>query len=201
MKIVTTILVTTVVFLAFGINTQLSGQYEVWQDSMENSLTQFDLNCTTKSIFESKLNVSDIKKTVETENLDLQDMPFLALEFPLKGKEQFAYFVPISCGGTGNCTYLVVTRDPYKFLGTITGQYLYLYSSVEVWPTIITYGHLSAAEGVLHTYKFKNGKYDEVGDGWPIGREGTFLPIQEVEANEMPDFLTQAKKGCEKLGW
>ncbi len=65
---------------------------------------------------------------------------------------------------------------------------------------MITYGNLNVAEGSLHTYLFRNGRYAAVGKAYPIGPVNSTLEIQGVPARKMPKFLDKARAACKGLG-
>ena len=82
----------------------------------------------------------------------------------------------------------------------MNGQYIFVHEHAGLWPRIITYGHLSAIEGVLDTYVFRSGRYRVSGKGYPTGAEGRTLEIQNVPARKMPKFLDNARSACKDLG-
>jgi hypothetical protein len=118
-----------------------------------------------------------------------------AFVFDLNGDRKPEYFVPLDCGGTGNCTWGVFGSNPTRILGLLGGQYIYVHKRAGQWPKMITYGHMSAAEGVLATYGFRKRKYVWLGDEYSTdARGGRF-------GNNVPRFLGKARAGCKNLGY
>jgi hypothetical protein len=75
-----------------------------------------------------------------------------AFAFDLDGDHRSEYFVPLVCGATGNCTWGVFALSPARFLGVVNGEYIYLHKRMGRYPDIVSYGHMSSAEGILSTY-------------------------------------------------
>jgi hypothetical protein len=70
------------------------------------------------------------------------------------------YFVPVSCGATGNCTWLVVGDSPARLLGTVVGaQYVYVSRRGQGWGRLTAYTRVGGDECVITTYAAKHGKY------------------------------------------
>jgi hypothetical protein len=68
--------------------------------------------------------------------------------------------VPFRCGGVGNCDWECLRWNPTRFLGVVNGKYIYVHAQKTHWPDVFGYGHLSAAEGALETYRF-NGRISD----------------------------------------
>jgi hypothetical protein len=86
--------------------------------------------------------------------------------------------------------------NPTRFLGVVNGKYIYVHAQKTHWPDVFGYGHLSAAEGALETYRF-NGRYQRQKNSYPIGDEKQTLEIQSVIGHKLPVVFTLAKKACE----
>jgi hypothetical protein len=71
------------------------------------------------------------------------------------------YIVPFDCGGTGNCSFLIFADHPARILGEINAEYIIFEPQANKWPDIMEYGHMSAGEGVIYGYTFKDGQYQE----------------------------------------
>jgi hypothetical protein len=122
-----------------------------------------------------------------------------AFRFDLNADQQPEYFVPLDCGGTGNCVWGVFAVNPARELGLITGQYLYVHRLKGGWPEVVTYSHLSAVEGSLTTYRFSKRHYSQIGTRYPINNENVDLEIQGGDGNKMPKVLEKAQAGCPEL--
>jgi hypothetical protein len=119
-----------------------------------------------------------------------------AFVFDLNGDHQPEYFVPLDCGGTGNCVWGVFGLNPARELGLISGQYIYLHRIKGQWPELVSYAHLTAVEGSLATYRFSKQRYLQIGVRYPINHGEFALYIQGGQGNKMPAFLERAKAGC-----
>jgi hypothetical protein len=86
------------------------------------------------------------------------------------------------------------TINPAKYLGEITGQYIYTYQSVSRMPTIVTYSHFNAAAGHLHTFQFRKRRFHWLGDSYPIGKI-------DLNGYDLPVFLKNAQPQCREYGW
>ncbi len=177
-----------------------SAQNKHWRKIQGKPLIKFDWNCASSSVY-PKSKLGRQVKTVLRKEKYAEGMPDRAFACDLNLNSKPEYFIPLVCGATGNCTWGVFTLGPTQFLGTVDGQYIYVHKLKGSWPVIITYGHLSASEGVLDTYVFRNGRYRLSGKGYPIGPEDhTFLEIQNVRGHKMPRFLSRARSACKNLG-
>lgn len=193
----------TPLILILASNLSLMAQNRSWYGVTTKPLVKFDFNCASTSAYpDRKLNriVRAAVAGLDTHGLRYADRAF---PFDLNGDRSPEYFVPLSCGATGNCDWAVLALNPARLLGTINGQYIYVYRSAARWPTLITYGHLSAVEGSLTTYRFRKARYEQSGAGYPINhRYGTFgLDIQGGSGHKMPGILERARAGCKTLGY
>jgi hypothetical protein len=119
-----------------------------------------------------------------------------AFAFDLNGDHKLEYFVPLDCGGTGNCTWGLFGLNPARQLGIIVGQYIYVHQIEGQWPTLVSYSHLSAIEGSLTTYHFSQLRYKPFGSRYPVNQGG---PASDIQAggNKLPAFLDKAKSACD----
>lgn len=68
------------------------------------------------------------------------------------------FFVPLSCGATGNCWWGVISSSPARSYGVINGAILQL-TSEHGWPNINVFARIGAGEGTLEVFAFKAGSY------------------------------------------
>jgi hypothetical protein len=111
----------------------------------------------------------------------------------LNGDEKKEYLVRVSCGGTGNCDWAVITRSPIRFLGIIAGQYLYVEKTKGRWPEIKTYTHTSASEGVIATYKYNGKRYRWSGDEKDVNTHLQNVPKPLVRAEALCELHSNPK--------
>jgi len=113
-----------------------------------------------------------------------------AFPFDLNGDGKPEYFVPLGCGGTGNCSWGVFALSPARILGVLGGKFIYVHKRAGHWTDIITYTHMSASEGILATYSFRKKRYVWLGDKYPTNVDTT------LTENDIPKFLKKARGGC-----
>ena len=123
-----------------------------------------------------------------------------AFAFDLNGDGSAELFVPLTCGATGNCGWALLTTDRPRLLGIIGGQYFYVHHLRSRWPIINTYGHLSAVEGSLYTYRFRNNRYVTPKHSYAINHGKYVLDIQGGLGHKMPVFLERARPACKTVG-
>jgi hypothetical protein len=174
-------------------------QNKHWREIERKPLIKFDWNCASPSAYPKLKYGRHVETALRSED-SAGEMPDRAFAFDLNDDGRPEYFIPLVCGAVGNCTWGVFAQGPIRFLGTVNGQYIFVYKRAGGWPGIITYGHLSAMEGVLDTYTFKKGQYRLSGKGYPIGPEDRTLEIQNIPGRKMPKFLDKARRACKNLG-
>ena len=166
-----------------------------WRGVKGKPLVKFDWNCASTEAYSKAHLDGMVRATMKREGFEgggtYADRAFL---FDLNGDRKPEYFVPLICGGTGNCTWGVFGLNPARGLGLVNGQYIYVHKRSSRWPEIITYGHFSASEGHLGTYSFKKNQYAWLGDNYRTEVRGG------IYGNKIPAFLERAREACEKIG-
>jgi hypothetical protein len=165
------------------------------------SLVKFDWNCSSSEAYEKKRLDRIVRLTIDHQNFShVTTWPDRAVAFDLNGDNQSEYFVPLVCGGTGNCAWGLFALGPLRRLAIINGEYIYIQRRRGQWPKLIVYGHLSVVEGTLTTYDMTKGRYVQSSRHLPINRGKFALEIQGGMGNKMPKFLEAAKPLCEAIG-
>jgi hypothetical protein len=193
------ILVLTAIIAMTCDHSSAVAQDKNWLEIRGTPLVKFDWNCSAPSIY-PKAKLSRLVEIAMKREAAVKTWADRAFAFDLNNDGRPEYFVPLVCGATGNCAWGVFALRPARFLGTVDGQYIYIHKRNGRWPGVITYGHLSAAEGALHTYLFRKGRYTPVGRGYPIGPVNRDLEIQGVPGRKMPRFLDRARAACKDIG-
>ncbi len=172
----------------------VTAQTRYWQTIKAKKVITFDWNCARKQAFPKRTLGKIVDRAIPAEDRDRLGT-YGDRAFTMKLTEQGAavYFVPTVCGGTGNCTWRLYSISPLKYLGEINGQYIYTHQSEQEMPVIITYTHMSAAEGILSTYSPRSGKYRWLGDEYKVDS-------RKLEGRRMPRFLERAKRQCKDYG-
>jgi hypothetical protein len=183
-----------------GPNSFLIAQHRLWRSAQRSALTKFDWNCAEPSWHpQARLNEL-VQAALRREHDGPQRFADRTFSFDLNGDRSDEIFVPLTCGATGNCGWALLTTNPSRLLGIIRGQNLYVHRLRGQWPVIITYGHLSAVEGSLTTYRFLKNRYLPLGKTYEINHGEYDLDIQGGRGHKMPAFLERAKAACTALG-
>jgi hypothetical protein len=190
-------LFTMAFFLMPGFSAFAQNKY--WREVRGKPLVNFDWNCASRSTY-PKPKLNRLVKTALRNEKFVVRWPDRAFAFDLNHDGRPEYFVPLTCGAVGNCSWGVYALRPARSLGIVFGQFIYVHKQAARWPRIITYEHMSAAEGVLDTYEFRRGQYRPLGKGYAIGPEDRTMEIQKVRGHRMPRFLDQAHRACKNLG-
>jgi len=169
-----------------------NAQNRRWRVMKSQKLVAFGVDCAQTESFPSQALSKIVHEAIPPEfRGDPLAHGDLAFTINLQKHGPNVYFVPTVCGASGNCTWLLYTIHPVKYLGKINAQTIYTYQSSQGMPMIIAYGHVSAFEGGLSTYVAKKGKYDRLGDEYDID-------TQRKNGHRMPTFLETAKLQCKE---
>ena len=192
---------TLIVLMTAAVTMPANSQTGRWRKFQGRPLIKFDWGCASPSAYPA----AKLKRVVKTSMARRDFSGFgtwgdRAFAFDLNNDRRLEYFVPLDCGGTGNCYWGIFALNPTRELGLIGGEYIYVHRLKGRWPDLVTYGHLSAMEGSLHTYRFSGKRYASVGSSYPINHTEFALDIQGGMGHKMPAFLEKAKLGCESLG-
>lgn len=175
----------------------ITAQTRQWRELRRQPLVKFSWACATPSTYPgAKLN-GIVKRTMKREQFDgFGTWGERAFAFDLNGDRRLEYFVPLDCGGTGNCYWGVYALNPLRELGLINGEYVYVHRHAGRWPTILTYTHVTAMEGGLTTYRINNANHYVPRSRYAINNGVAYLDIQETVGIKMPAFLERAKPAC-----
>jgi hypothetical protein len=185
--------------LVVGANSAVVAQSRLWRSIQGKPVTQFDFNCAETSWHPRPQLNEIIQDALRREDTGVSRYGDRAFGFDLNGDGRTERFVPLTCGATGNCQWAVLQTDRPRLLGVISGQILYVYR-LRSWPIIITYSHVSAIEGALSTYRYRNNKYLPSGEDYAINHGTSGLDVQGGRGHKMPPFLARARKACKDVG-
>ena len=194
-------LIIVMILLGTGPLFSTSAQGNPWGKLRHRRLVRLDWNCASASAYPSR-NLDRIVKLVMKRNdfSGVGSWGDRAFAFDLNGDRRLEYFVPLDCGATGNCVWGVFATNPARELGVITGKYIYVHRLRDRWPELVTYGHFSAVEGSLTTYRFGKRRYSPIGPSFPISHWSFDLDIQGGTGNKMPSIFERARAACESVG-
>jgi len=82
-----------------------------------------------------------------------------AFLFDLNGNGANEYFVRLSCGATGNCTWGIFSDRPARLRGTFTAWFFYIHRRGGAWNPLTTYTREGGDQGVIATLRNRHGTY------------------------------------------
>jgi hypothetical protein len=185
------------IFLIATALIQANAQTQNWPNFRGKSLVKFDWSCATPAAYPSARLTRVVNRAMKQNEFGgFGSWADRAFAFDLNGDHKLEFFVPLDCGGTGNCTWGLFALSPARQLGIIVGQYLYVHRVAGQWPDLITYSHLSAVEGSLMTYRFGQRGYRSFGPRYLINQGNSGSDIEPGVNNQLPPFLERAKAAC-----
>jgi hypothetical protein len=179
------ILIVTAV-LAFGSNANAQSNLE--QLSKTRFAARVDFECTNKTYPKQRLArvVREAMKEFDAGEIGVYGNR--AAGFDLNKDGKLEYFIPLDCGGTGNCSWGIFSADPARILGKIAAKQIYIASGAG-WPVLATYVHSSAVDGVISVYKYSNSEgYIKSGDDSEVN----------VDRKDFPASMKAARSLCGK---
>src|SRR6185312_9635323 len=179
----------SVVFVLLGSSADLVAQNRLWRSAQSRLVTKFDWNCAKTSWRPTRAENNIVQVALRREDNGPGRYADRAFAYDLNRDGTAELFVPLTCGATGNCGWAVLTTTRPRLLGIISGQDVYVHSLRGRWPIIITYGHLSAVEGALETFRFLNNRYVLSKHPYAINHGDYDLDIQGGRGHKMPAFL------------
>jgi hypothetical protein len=178
-----------------GLHSPAISQSRKWREAKRKPLIKFDWNCASPSAYPKAKLERLVRDSVRRGNIAVEAEADRAFVFDLNGDRKPEYFVPLVCGAVGNCDWGVYTLNPARFLGIVNGQYIYVHRRAGRWPDVITYGHFTAAEGDMGTYRFRKRQYAQLGDAYHTDVRGG------IYGNKIPAFLDRARAACAEVGY
>ena len=190
-----------ILLIAPALSPQTNAQTRTWRNFQNKTLVKFDWSCSIPAAYPSTKLTRIVNRAMKQQEFGgFGSWADRAFAIDLNGDHKLEYFVPLDCGATGNCTWGLFALSPARQLGIIVGQYLYVHRTAGQWPDLITYSHLSAVEGSLMTYRFRQRSYRSFGPRYPINQCNSDSDIQPGVNNKLPAFLERAKAACNPPG-
>jgi hypothetical protein len=84
---------------------------------------------------------------------------YLAFAYDLNGDGRNEYFVRLSCGGTGNCSWGIFSDRPARLRGIFTAWFFYVHRRVGSWNTLSTYTREGGDQGDIATLAYRRKRY------------------------------------------
>lgn len=82
-----------------------------------------------------------------------------AFAYDLNGDGKREFFVRLSCGATGNCTWGVFSDNPARRRGVFTAWFFYIHRRTGSWRALSTYTREGGDKGVIATLAYRRGRY------------------------------------------
>ena len=173
-----------------------------WSDLRGKRVLAFDWNCTQPKLFPKKDLQREVQAAIPADDRgQLGTWGDRALNLKLSNMKGPVYFVPLVCGATGNCGWRLYFLKPTRYLGKIAGEYIYTYrSSDHTWPTIVTYTHMSVSEGILVAYRFRKGRYRQVGGEYAVSASVSGTSDFGLQTHKSPTVLDRIDRLCREYG-
>lgn len=161
---------------------------------------KFNWGCSGQKAYPKKTLEKIVRSTMKEEGFeDFGTWGDRAVALDLNGDRKAEYFVPLDCGGTGNCVWGLFASAPARKLAMITGKDIYVQKVQGRWAELVVYSHFSAVEGSLATYRMSKGKYVEVSPHVPISLAEADPNSQSGSSSHFPKALESAKRICQSV--
>jgi len=92
-----------------------------------------------------------------------------AFAYDLNGDGGSEYFVRLTCGVTGNCTWGIFSDHPARLLGVFDAQFFYIHRRNAAWSPLSAYTREGGSEGIISTFRNRNGTYVQTSKRTEIG--------------------------------
>jgi hypothetical protein len=100
-----------------------------------------------------------------------------AFSFDLNSDGRKEWFVPLSCGATGNCTWGIFSDGPARFRGKFTAWFFYIHRRAGSWNTLSAYEREGGSQGVVTTLSNRRGAYVLTSERREYGYYGNSQPF------------------------
>ncbi len=125
-----------------------------------NSRTVFDLDCATKALFRSAQLITLTRAALaRLAGQGVHTWGDRAVRSRGPGDSDSVYFVPLTCGATGNCIWGVFGGNPLRDLGRVNGDILRIATNEQNQQIVTAYERQSAMDGLLVSYVQRRGAY------------------------------------------
>ena len=173
----------------------VAGSRPAWRRTRLNQrFVTFDWNCARAGALDKRLRAIVARAIPADDRGRLGTWGDRAMLIRLRSGEAAVFFVPTICGATGNCGWRLYDSMTYSYMGELGGQFIFVPKSREKWPMLVTYTHMSACDGILSRYEYRQGRYRWTRDDYAVSECGLIV-------TPMPVRLRRAKRLCAKYGW
>ena len=107
------------------------------------------------------------------------DWPFCdgAFAFDLNGDRRKEFFVRLSCGATGNCSWGIFSDRPARLRAVFTAWFFYIHRRADTWSALTTYTREGGEQGVIATLATRRGRYIQTSERTEKGYYGNPQPF------------------------
>ena len=99
------------------------------------------------------------------------------LAYDLNGDGRREYFVRLTCGATGNCTWGIFSDRSARLRGTFTGWFFYIHQRTASWNALTAYIREGGVDGVVVRLRNRNGVYVQTSERNDHGYSGNYQPF------------------------
>ena len=146
--------------------------------------TVFRFDCTDRRSLEATGDSELVKQLVVAAQVpSSQKVSGRGVLAELNGDGSPELFVPVSCGVTCNCDWLIVDTKAHRQLGIVNACILHVKPSESDWAELVTYRQLSHNDGEISGYRMHEGAYAKftIGQGsWEVA--APFLGCESWES-------------------
>jgi hypothetical protein len=100
-----------------------------------------------------------------------------AFSYDLNGDGRKEYFVRLTCGATGNCTWGIFSDHPARLLGVFDAQFFYIHQRNAAWSPLTTYTREGGDECIIATWRNRRRTYVLISERSERGSDGDCQPF------------------------
>ena len=97
--------------------------------------------------------------------------------YDLNGDGRKEYFVRLTCGATGNCTWGIFSDRRARLLGTFTAWFFYIHRRTGSWSALSGYIRQGGDHGVVVRLRNRRGVYVQISERDDPGYSGNYQPF------------------------
>jgi hypothetical protein len=162
---------------------------------LEPIVAKFGGECEGVS-FQPTARLASLNREVKARHTDPVNTTFCGgfFAYDLNGDVRDEYFVRLSCGATGNCTWDIFSYRPSKFRGTFTAWFFYIHGRNDSWDTLTTYTREGGDLGAIATLRSRQGRYVQTSERTERGDYLAAVPNANGHANMLLTSIATSNK-------
>lgn len=119
-----------------------------------------------------------------------------AFAYDLNGDRNLEYFIPLRCGATGNCGWGVFALAPARLIGVLFAENIYIRKRVGRWSALTAYIQVSASDGLITNYVFRNDKYVKLPVDYQVSGYYNLAGFRAKGVYPFPKFMETISSPC-----